>query len=306
MMKIRRIRRVLCTIIAFTALALASFRHSAKFFMLYVDGGHVGSNLTNNGNTTTTAAVNNKNPSIHFITYGNEAFAKSKLRITSEALDTGWFTSAKYFEPADLPPSFYEQWPENITSEPRGGGYWLWKFYIIEMVMNTQLKEGDYLVWLDAGCHINRGGEARFYQYIQMLNESPHGVLAFQLENRYAEYIWTTPHVFNAFNLTTDMEESTSIRQSGQVQSGTLIFQKSQAYREWMDLCLRVLRADPWLITDVYTDFGKRSQAGFQWNRHDQSIMSVAMKKLGYVRLDYLETQFKQPDKPFHVLRIKK
>ena len=66
---------------------------------------------------------------IHFITYGNDRFAKSKQRIVQEAIGTGWFATAKAYKPKDLPDSFLEQNQyAEILALPRGGGYWLWKF----------------------------------------------------------------------------------------------------------------------------------------------------------------------------------
>lgn len=47
---------------------------------------------------------------------------------------------------------FYKE-NEKICAQPRGLGYWIWKPYIILEAMKT-LREGDYLIYLDAGVEV--------------------------------------------------------------------------------------------------------------------------------------------------------
>ena len=172
---------------------------------------------------------------------------------------------------------------------------------VIEQAMAT-IKEGDFLVWLDAGCKINKGGENRFQEYINMLNNSQYDVLGFQVKVKYSEIKWTTQRLFLAFGVE---EGDVDITHTGQIQSGTLIFQKGPHYRKWMELCRSVITMDPWMITDKFSSESHSLNCLFIENRHDQSIMSVAMKKLGWVSLTYVETLSAQLDRPFHVMRLK-
>lgn len=235
---------------------------------------------------------------IHFRTYGNEAFVKSKKRIINEANSTGWFATAKAMGPEDLPISFREDYA-GILALPRGGGYWVWKFYVFEEAMST-IHEGDFLVWLDAGCQINKGGAERFHQYVRILNESHYDVLAFKLKPRYPEFRWTTQRLFYAFGV----EANVSITNTPQFQSGTIILQKGPHFRQWIEMVKNVLGNDPWMITDKYNNDPMNSPF-FVENRHDQSIMSISWKKIGCISISYEETKFSQEDKPFHVMRLK-
>ena len=63
----------------------------------------------------------------------------------------------------------------------RGGGYWIWKPYIISKMLE-QINENDILVYIDAGCHINitKESKQRFNEYINMINNSKCGLLRFQ------------------------------------------------------------------------------------------------------------------------------
>jgi len=239
---------------------------------------------------------------IHFVTYGNDRFEKSKKRIVQEALETGWFDTVKAYGPEDLPASFYEKDQyANIFALPRGGGYWLWKISLINQVMDA-LSDGDFLIWTDAGCTINKDGEGRFQEYINMVNNSQYDLLAFELRHRLAEYKWTTQRLLLAY----DVLGNTSITQSPQFASGALVMQKGSHFRKWMDLIYRkVLDVDPWLITDKYNDESREMVSEFKDNRHDQSVMSVAMKIVGCIKLLFDDMRGQLPGKPFHATRIK-
>ena len=233
---------------------------------------------------------------IGFVTYRNDAYAIAKKRIANEATETGWFgLGAKGWGPEDLPIEFQQKY-EALFELPRGGGYWIWKFYIIEQTMAT-MKEGKFLVYLDAGSQLNKSGKKRFFEYIKMVNESQYDLIGFRFP--FPEYKWTTPMIFDAFNVT----GNSSITHSGQIEANTIVFQKGPHYRKWMALCKSIIDIDPWMLTDKYSEKAKKLNTEFKENRHDQSIMSVARKKLGYVRVDGYESKKSDPDKPFHVMR---
>ena len=233
---------------------------------------------------------------IHFVTYGNDVYAGAKKRIVKEVMETRWFASVKAWGPEELSIEFQEKY-KGILLLKRGGGYWIWKFYVIEQTMRA-MQEGDFHVYLDAGSQVNKSGEKRFFEYIKMMNESQYDILGFQLA--FPEQRWTTPHLFNAFNVT---EGQSDIRNTDQYEANTLMFQKGTHYQKWMKLCTEIISKDPWLITDRYNDEAKENNPEFKDNRHDQSIMSVSRKKLGCVRIDGLESKNAQPNKPFQVMR---
>ncbi|KAL7428992.1 hypothetical protein ACHAXM_001624, partial [Skeletonema potamos] len=157
---------------------------------------------------------------VYFRTYGTDDYAWTKRRIVQEALDTGWFVSVKAIGPDDLTAEFKKKF-ENLLKLPRGGGYWIWKYDVIEQTLE-EMKEGDFLVYLDAGSKVNKDGEERFRQYLKIVNESQYDMLCFQYPHAQAEYIWTTEKIFRAFNIS----KEDPIRLSGQIEGGTLLMQK--------------------------------------------------------------------------------
>ncbi|KAL7425480.1 hypothetical protein ACHAXM_000034, partial [Skeletonema potamos] len=164
--------------------------------------------------------------SVHFRTYGDDNYNWTKARIVQEALDTGWFASVKALGPDDLTADFKKKF-EDILKLPRGGGYWIWKYDVIEQALES-MNEGDFLVYLDAGSGVNKGGEKRFREYLKMVNESQYDMLCFELPM--AEYKWTTQRTFRAFNVSQE-DRDIPIRNTGQIEGGTLLMQKGPHLR---------------------------------------------------------------------------
>ena len=138
-------------------------------------------------NKITSDQVIKKNQNIHFISYGDENFVKSKKRIYNEALNTNWFDSVTIYGPNNLDDTFKNNF-SNILEMKRLGGYAIWKPYIIKKKLN-EISENDILVYADCGCTINIKGSRRFFDYINMLNDSDSGIISFQnthwFENQY-------------------------------------------------------------------------------------------------------------------------
>ena len=187
--------------------------------------------------------------SVHFRTYGDDQYNWTKARIVQEALDTGWFASVKALGPDDLTADFKKKF-EDILKLPRGGGYWIWKYDVIEQALES-MNEGDFLVYLDAGSGVNKGGEKRFREYLKIVNESQYDMLCFQLPM--PEYKWTTQRVFRAFNVSQD-DKDRPIRNTGQFEANTLLMQKGPHLRSWLKIIQDALLQDPWIITDKYND----------------------------------------------------
>ena len=116
---------------------------------------------------------------IHFITYANDKFKAAKKRIIREANSFGEFASVKGFGPEDLPVEFSSKF-KDILSQSRGGGFWAWRPHILKETMD-KMNDGEFLVYLDAGCKLNPHGKKRFYEYIDLLDKSEYGFLSFAM-----------------------------------------------------------------------------------------------------------------------------
>ena len=220
---------------------------------------------------------------VHFFTYSTENLAATRERLLIEAECTGWFASAQAYGPCDLPKRFRREF-HDILESPRGGGYFLWKYPVMEMMLNS-VPLGDYIVFADAGCLINTRGRDRLIEWIQKLEATPgHDFLGFELEHKEESY--TTERIFQAFSITAN---NSNIRRSNQIVGGIKLIRNGANAREIVAKSYEILASDPYIITDRYDaeSHAYMNRVGregtFVGNRHDQSVSSVTLKQMGAV-----------------------
>ncbi|KAL3916100.1 MAG: hypothetical protein SGILL_005336, partial [Bacillariaceae sp.] len=160
------------------------------------------------------------------------------------ANQTGWFKSIEAWRPDMLPDEFRKKYAE-VLNQKRGGGYWIWKYALLEETMK-EIDEGEFVVYLDAGCQINPNATEKFNEYIRAIQSSPYDMLCLPLKNE-LEYKWTTEYAFQLMGVD---KNSTEIRETNQFWAGALVMQKGNHYRKWIQSILEVLDKDPLVITD--------------------------------------------------------
>lgn len=236
---------------------------------------------------------------IHFITYGDDKYKSSRERLAREAKVFQEFKSISIFSPQLLSPDFSLKY-QNVLSQQRGGGYWLWKLDIIKQSLN-KINENDFLLYMDAGCKLNSKAKAKFFEYIHKLNQSKYGILSFQMVDQ-PENKWTTKEIFQYFNLNPDLQTD------GQYIGGILLMKKCDHLRTYISEFEKCIKHNQLLITDTYNN----NQANyFKENRHDQSISSLIRKKIGSVVIDNDDTfiipfgKGKSLNYPFWAIRSK-
>lgn len=213
------------------------------------------------------------NHHIYFVSFANSRFASQK-RIKREAADIHYFDHIFVGDEKMLEPWYYkkykDRWPE------RGFGYWQWKPYLIRRVMD-RMNEGDYLVYADAGCSLNPRGIPKLNEYLQMVTNSPCGVLGFDQHFREAE--WTKADLFEYFGVL----GNSKYMEHGQV-AGTCIFiQKKPNSQRLIDEWHYIMHFHHDLATDSPSILPNVSS--FQEHRHDQSVFSLLMVKYGGIEL---------------------
>jgi hypothetical protein len=138
---------------------------------------------------------------IFFITYGSGMFVGAAKRLVEQARSMDVFTSLRAYVFEDMDGDFVQR-HRSIIRLTRGGGYWIWKPYFIHRVMESEMADGDILVYADGGCHMNPEGRERLLQYFSMLDADPVqcGSVAFQLGLK--ELMYTKREVLEHFNVT--------------------------------------------------------------------------------------------------------
>lgn len=206
---------------------------------------------------------------IHLISYGDARYQKQRAYLKETAMVSSFFDELSIFSKEDIDPGFLEDF-QDIFSFRKGGGYMIWKPYFIKKALDA-LPEGDILIYCDAGCMVNDWGKERFDEYIVRLNNSKKGVLAFELKHK--EYQYTKREVFNCFQATNE------VIKTNQIISGILFFKKCEQSCKVVNEWYQTIYNNRWLFTD---QLDKSIQdPRFLEHRHDQSILSVILKKYG-------------------------
>lgn len=214
------------------------------------------------------------------ISYGDSNFTESLRRLKSQAKKSRLFDKIYFYSPKDL--------PNYITSSPlfafsKGGGYWIWKPYIIVHTLNN-CNIGDIVYYIDAGCSINKNSKdweyyknkmhqynAIFFQYQSTINYGWERFCKEPQNNSTAIIHWTKPltidYFINRFNNSDFIEYS-------KIMGGFCIIKKQlkqmQVLEEWYKICL--FRPD--LIIDPWGEELNDLPKSYNTHRHDQSILT--------------------------------
>lgn len=203
---------------------------------------------------------------IHLITYGCEKYNLKKQRLFNQAVNSNFFYSITIYNKENLTNGFKEKFSD-VLSLSRGDGYWIWKFDIIKRNLEN-MNNDDILVYVDAGVTINKNGENRLLEYINLLKKNKARFISTQMEH--IERVYTSQSLFDYFKL----DINSDIATSGQYMAKILIMEKSAL--EIINKCIDVINNDKYLITDKYNNINRNKY--FHDNRHDQSILSIIRK----------------------------
>lgn len=217
----------------------------------------------------------------HFVTYGDRSFNIQKKRIIYQANQLNFFDEIHVFSQKDISREFKLKF-KNIFNDQLGGGYWIWKIYILDLMLK-KTKENDIFLYLDAGSTINIKARKRMNEYFEILHESDKSFLRFSIDKK--EKYWTSKEVFNYF----DLNINSNFGESDQLAGGIIFVKNNATSKNFVKEFYDLLDYDEKLITNFYN---KNQIKGFNSPRHDQSIFSILGKKYESIILSD-ETYFK-------------
>ena len=113
-----------------------------------------------------------------FLSFADSRMSAALERLGRQAEALDFFDEITLFTEHDLSAEFTSRMGRYLTPSCRGFGYWSWKPWSIHHVLQ-EMEEGDRLLYLDAGCHINANGTDRFREYVNMLDRDSRGMLVF-------------------------------------------------------------------------------------------------------------------------------
>jgi hypothetical protein len=163
----------------------------------------------------------------------------------------------------------------DILIRKRGNGYWLWKSYIINKTIVEKLNDGDFLIYTDARMIFMNSS----HLIIDFLKKN--NVTMWMNRLKLKEKQWTKRDAFILIGV--DMP---FYYESNQYMAGIQIYKKSEYtvkfIQEWLYYC-----QDKRIITDDNNTLGQPNYKEFRENRHDQSILSLLIKKHGEANSGY-------------------
>jgi hypothetical protein len=234
---------------------------------------------------------------IHFLTFVSSNFKTTLSRIKTEAENCGFFDTITCLSEFDLPSNYITE--HHINEGTKGFGFWIWKSFITRQLF-SRINYGDILVYADGGCSINPEGRKRFYDYIDMLNQSDISNLSFQM--KYPEKQYTKGDLFKYF----DVSDKEKIKSAGQLVGGIFLLKKDNNSEDLIEKWFSICHSHKNLIDD--SDSKEKSDLEFVAHRHDQSIFSILRKQQGSIILGD-ETNFSNWDEnrhyPIHARRWK-
>jgi hypothetical protein len=214
---------------------------------------------------------------IFLLSFGNDIYYNHLKRIKTEAESFNVFDEILIYNDKDLE-KFEEFWVSHkdfILNNPRGYGYWIWKSFLTMNAINNIMNVDDILVYVDAGCSLNKNGIDRLYEYINIVKTNNCGNLSFELEHN--EKTWTKMDLFEHLNLLDD-----NILNTKQLVGGIFILRKCDHVIELTNQWYKTM-FNYHLINDSESIL--KNDISFIENRHDQSVFSLLRKKLGTITI---------------------
>lgn len=212
-------------------------------------------------------------PRVRLITFGggSEAFRQAAERVVAQARGFEDIDEAHGYTDMTLPAAYLAQASALIRQYPKGYGLWSWKPYLVYHEL-LALRDGDILVYVDAGCELNRAGRQVFNRYLSFAAE--HDALFFELD--YPQRFWTKRHPL----LTGDAAHYFR----NQIVGGIFFLRRCERTlglaKAWKELCFR---DDFSLLKDPVE--GEAQIEGFNEHRYEQSCLSATVYAQGFATL---------------------
>ena len=236
-----------------------------------------------------------KGRKIYLCSFGNLDLYPSAIRLRKQAESFNIFDEILIYHEYNLPyDEKFEKFLRKKLVPSRGFGYWCWKAFIISKTLES-MNDGDILFYTDIGCHLNKEGINKFYEYLDMVIDN--GALCFELS--YIEKIWTKSDLFNYFNMLNDK----NITDTPQRVATTFLLLKNESNLNIVNKWLQVYYDDFSLTDDTPSKIPNADT--FKEHRHDQSIFSILAKSYNLFTINAGEVENTNKEFPINALRDK-
>jgi len=211
-----------------------------------------------------------------FMTFGGggQNYINAGNRLVSQANNLNIFDQNILYTDLDLKNNkqFWNKHKKFIENNKRGYGYWIWKPYLIQKTMNN-MNNGDILLYLDAGCELD-------YRKRDILNNYINIIHKYYIIGTYIriEKNWNKKDLILHMNMNKNKYLNTK-----QFQGGVLLIYVCNKTRklinEWYNIACN------YHMIDDSPSISKNIKS-FKEHRHDQSILSLLIKKYNLYNKD--------------------
>ena len=207
----------------------------------------------------------------HLITFATDNYISDAKELCESAKTVGNFDTVTICNFDDLD-NIFKLKNSNILNAPRGAGFWLWKPYIIQKKL-LEIDNDDILCYCDSSYLFKKNIKPLSHEWLT--NKNIAAVRDKPNEPSRLEQNYTKMDTLILMNIPKQMHNL--FLNSYQVWAGFILFRKSlNAVRfvgEWLTYA-----QDQRIITDSKSIFCPE-KIQFIDNRHDQSILSILLKK---------------------------
>lgn len=197
--------------------------------------------------------------------YANPRYRQAQKFNTESALEVGKVDCVLEYGPESIDIDFFEK-NRTVLQHEKGGGYWLWKPYIILDALRKS-KLGDILMYVDSGCHFIKEMD----HLTGLIETSGQDIIPFEVQHQ--ESAWSKRDAFILMGV-----DGLGYETSRQRLSGFIMIKNSQFSQNFFEEFLSFSQ-DIRIVGDYPNVCGFDNFPGFQSNRHDQTVFSLLSKK---------------------------
>ena len=199
--------------------------------------------------------------------YAHNLFYGSQILNTRSGYDIGGFDKVYPFKIHDIDANYYNQ-NKHILNQPKGAGYWIWKYYFAEKLLNnSEIPENSYIFYADSGSKFVDNID----HLISVMSRDDLSIMTFR--QLHLSYIWTKRDMF----ILTDTD-GPKYTHTAQRCGGWFLLKKDNNSRNFINQCHKYA-LDYRIITDSPNEMGLNNYDGFITHRHDESLISIVSKK---------------------------
>ena len=185
------------------------------------------------------------------------------------------------FQKKDMDIDFVNKNKEILESH-RGGGYWLWKPYIINKILD-QIMEGDYLFYMDSKYYFTEDFTDLYTKFMENNDILVWGNKPNESTNEIKNFCKLD--VILKYNIT----RMAFIENRNEFWAGALLIKKTsfiqKMMNEWLSMCCN--------YEDISDSPSIKQKPCFIDHRHDQSLLSIVLHK-NNIPMNYFEKIYLQ------------